>query len=155
MALVVVRRFQTLPEAQVAASVLRSAGIATEILDQHYGSLDWAAQSALGGYRLCAWPEDLSDARDCLAAPTLDPDDLEAPARPSGSLARTAAALTVTWLFGGGEAGWVVAGLRKRTSPSAAELIMGASMGFAILTVVLGVILGVAFAVHELLIDPP
>lgn len=154
MALVVVRRFPTLPEAQVAASVLRSAGIATEILDQHYGGLDWVAQSALGGYRLCTRSEDLADARECMVPPVFEPEGPEEPARPSGSLARTAAALTATWLVGG-EGGWVVAGLRKRTAPSTGELVLGVTMGFAIAATVLGAISGVAFAVHELLVDPP
>jgi hypothetical protein len=154
MSLAVARRFPTLPEAQVAASVLRSAGIAAQVLDQYYGGLDWTAQSALGGYRLCTSFEDLADAREILLPPPLEPDDAEAPAGPSGSLARTALALTAAWLVGG-EGGWLVAGLRKRTAPSAAELVLGATMGFALAVAALGAISGVVFVVHELLIDPP
>lgn len=154
MSLVVAQRFPTLPEAHVAASVLRSAGIATQILDQYYGGLDWAAQSALGGYRLCTSFEDLDDAREILLPLALEPDDAEAPAWPSGSLAHTALALTATWLVGG-EGGWMIAGLRGRTAPSAGELVLGAAMGFALVVTGVGAILGVAFVVHELLIDPP
>ena len=66
MALVELARFHTLSEAEIAASLLRSAGITASIADAHYGSVFWLEQKALGGFRLSVGEADLADSLDIL-----------------------------------------------------------------------------------------
>lgn len=110
MALVEIARFHTLSEAEVAASLLRSAGIEALIADAHYGSVFWIEQRALGGFRLSVREEDLADTLDILRHPAetepLAGEDVIPPSL--GDNDRVAAAALM--LAAGPAAGWLVAG---------------------------------------------
>ena len=56
----------SLQEAYVAASALRSAGIAAEVFDAQWGQTHWASQIALGGFRVVVPSDCLIDAADIL-----------------------------------------------------------------------------------------
>lgn len=137
MALVELARFHTLSEAEVAASVLRSAGIEAMIADAHYGSVFWAQQSALGGYRLSVLDEDLADARALLDVPSPEPEaeDEPDPALPAGR--RVAAGALALWP----EAGWLVA--RRGRSVAAPAALVAVCGGLAVVAVF--VLLGLLF----------
>ena len=61
-----ITRLASLQEAFVAASVLRSAGIAAEVFDAQWGQNQWASQIALGGFRVVVPSDRLIDAADIL-----------------------------------------------------------------------------------------
>lgn len=63
MALAVVATFTNLPEAQVAASALRSGGIDAIVMDEHFGVAMWVEQFALQGFRVAVPGDQLTDAR--------------------------------------------------------------------------------------------
>lgn len=110
MALADVARFHTLAEAEIAASLLRSAGIAASVADVHYGSVFWLEQKALGGFRLSVSEEDLADSMAILRhRPEVDPldDEDEIPPSITDGDRIAAAALMLT---AGPHAGWLVAG---------------------------------------------
>lgn len=158
MALVEAARFHTLSEAEVAASLLRSAGIETSIADAHYGSVFWMTQSALGGYRLSIAEQDLRDAVELLRtpAPSQDEgDDEEDPPTPpmSGGQRVAAAALglvdpTFGWLATSRGVG---ASFGERTSAALLTMLTVAVVGAVALTG-LGLVLAILF---ELLTNPP
>ena len=105
MALVEAARFHTLSEAQVAASVLRSAGIVASIADAHYGSVFWIEQRALGGYRLSVAEQDLADTIDILRSPPpVEPLDEPAAEPMTGERRIAAVGLALTL---GPAAGWL------------------------------------------------
>jgi|GEM_PF-5322244 len=56
----------SLQEAYVAASALRSAGIAAIVFDAQWGQTLWASQIALGGFRVVVPNDCLVDAADIL-----------------------------------------------------------------------------------------
>ena len=56
----------SLQEAYVAASALRSAGIAAVVFDAQWGQTHWASQIALGGFRVVVPSDCLTDAADIL-----------------------------------------------------------------------------------------
>jgi len=147
MALVEAARFHTLSEAQVAASVLHSAGIPASIADAHFGSVFWLHQNALGGYRLSVPEEDVADAAAMLDVPIpapLDdePEELLSPGR------RVAAGALALWP----EAGWLVT---RRLGPTLTEV----GTGWVLAAVALAVVGGTAFFVisflFKLLFAPP
>lgn len=151
MALVEAARFHTLSEAQVAASVLRSAGIVASIADAHYGSVFWIEQRALGGYRLSVADEDLADTIDILRSPPpVEPLD-EPPAEPlpmENRIAAGALALTL-----GPVAGWLAT--RRGVGASLSDRPSGAIAAMLLIAGVGGVVaLGLTF-VMDLLTDPP
>ena len=141
MALQCLARFHTLPEAQVVATLLTSAGFSPSVFDLHYGGLDWAAQSALGGYRLMLPAAELADARGLLRTPDLAldlPEDETPPPVTTGGPLSTLAALA-TAAASVAEVGWLVAGQNRRTRPSAWEALLGGLMAlvpFLLLTAV-------------------
>ncbi len=132
MALVEVARFHTLSEAEIAASLLRSAGITASIADAHYGSVFWLEQKALGGFRLSVGEADLADSLDILrhrpAAEPLAEDDVIPPSIEAGDRVAAAALL----LTAGPAAGWLVAGRRR--------------FGFLASTVLWVLLIGLAFS---------
>ncbi len=113
MALADVARFHTLAEAEIAASLLRSAGIAATVADVHYGSVFWLEQRALGGFRLSVSEEDLADSVAILRhrpeADALEEED----AIPSSITDSDRMAATALMLTAGPAAGWLVAGRRR------------------------------------------
>lgn len=124
MPLSILARFHSQSDAQVAASALRSAGLTPVVFDEHYGGIDWIAQSALGGYRLMLPTDELDDGGAILALAAEASPDAEAPPAASGSLPTTALALLVG-LLTGFEGGWLVAGIRKRLWPEPFAWAMG------------------------------
>jgi hypothetical protein len=76
--------FHDLTQAQAARASLEGAGIATELLDEATGSIDWGLMPALGGLRLQVSENDLPRALEILEQ--LVPDELaEDPANPPSS----------------------------------------------------------------------
>jgi hypothetical protein len=155
MALVEAARFHSLSEAQVAASVLRSAGIDAAIADAHYGSVFWIEQRALGGYRLSVADQDLADTIDILGSPPpVDPID-EPAAEPLPAVNRAAAVALALTL--GPVAGWLATRRGVGASLSGRPggglwpmLIIAAVGGAAALAAWLAVRIGV-----EVLTNPP
>jgi hypothetical protein len=114
MGLRVAARLFTLSEAEVAASVLRSAGLSPVVFDEHYGRMDWVAQAALGGYRVMLPEEELADGVALLRS-TPEPDPLPEADRIETQASETVAVAAMAGLvIGGGVTGWAVQGLRRR-----------------------------------------
>ncbi len=151
MALVEVKRFASLPEAHIAAGLLRSVGIDASVCDTHYGAVFWMEQQALGGFRLTAPEDDVHDARAMLGqnARTPEPDD-EAPVETPPTRMELAAVL---FLLGGAAASYLALA-RKRSGSLIGESSTGALLGLAILLLVGG---GAALfiALNLLIFDPP
>lgn len=155
MSLVEAARFHTLSEAEVAASLLRSAGIEASIADAHYGGIFWLEQSALGGYRFSVREEDLADTLALLRSPPApaaadDDADPEPVAQPLSGQQRVLAAalglLNPTF-------GWLAT--RRRSGPSIAEAGAGTVLSLVLLLGMGGGIVLVALVVIELLTNPP
>jgi hypothetical protein len=66
--LVMVKRFRDMPEAQVAESILDSAGIDCFFADENTIRMDWLWSNLLGGFKLMVRPEDLDAAAQLLDA---------------------------------------------------------------------------------------
>ena len=64
--LVMVKRFRDLPEAQIAESILDSAGIDCFLADENTIRMDWLWSNLLGGFKLMVRPEDLDAATQLL-----------------------------------------------------------------------------------------
>ncbi len=150
MTLSVLARFHTQSDAQVAASALRSAGLNALVFDEHYGGVDWVAQSALGGYRVMLPTEDLADGRAILAVAAECPPDPDAEPPATGSVPASVLALVVGTMAGF-EAGWLVVGLRKRLWPQPAAW----AMGFLLATSVFVIAGLVWLLLWNLVINPP
>lgn len=151
MALVDVARFHTLSEAEVAASLLRSAGIPVSLSDTHYGSVFWIEQKALGGFRLSVPEQDLADSVALLDVPPAGPDpEDEQPAAATADAGAGRATLAVALTLLIAPAGWLVAG-RRRSGRSMGEIATGTAMALA------GLVAGslVILAAYKLLADPP
>ncbi len=155
MALVEAARFHSLSEAQVAASVLRSAGIVAAIADAHYGSVFWIEQRALGGYRLSVADRDLADTIEILGSPPpVEPLDEPAPEPLPTANRAVAVGLALTL---GPVAGWLAT--RRGVGASLSDRPGG---GFWPMLMVAGVGGAAALAVWlvfrigaELLTNPP
>lgn len=148
MALVEAARFHTLSEAQVAASLLRSAGIAPAIADAHYGSVFWMEQSALGGYRLTVAEEELADTLALLQAPAPEPLDEDFEPMSGGQrLLAGALGLAIP------AAGWLATG--RRTGPSLGEALVGTALAVGLLVGAGGLGVLVLTLIHQLLTNPP
>lgn len=153
MGLVLFARFHELPQAQVVASALESAGLTPLVFDRHYGGVDWVAQSALGGYRLMLPEEEAADARAVLAdlaSQPADPEDQPTAVPPGGPI-RAVLALGSS-LFGLGELGWLVSRFfRQPTLPGPWTVLLGGLTVLALFA--LGA--GAAIAVTIFFTDPP
>jgi len=152
MALVEVQRFASLPEAHIAAGMLRSAGIDATVCDTHYGAVFWMEQQALGGFRLTAPEDDVQDARALLRhnARTPEPDDEPPVETPPARMALAA----VLFLFGGA-AGSYLALARKRSGSLVGESGAGALLALAILLIAGGGGAVLFVALNLLIFDPP
>ncbi|MBX3479507.1 MAG: hypothetical protein KF842_03840 [Caulobacter sp.] len=105
------------------------------LFDLHYGGVDWAAQSALGGYRLMLPAAEIEDGRVLMreGARSTDSGDEDACPAPPGSIPITVAALAAVLLVGG-ECGWLISGLRKRQGPSLPAVLIGSGLVIAALS---------------------
>jgi Putative prokaryotic signal transducing protein len=61
-----VGRFRDLPDVLVAKSVLESAGINCQVLDENTVRMDWMWSNLLGGYKLCVLETDREAATQIL-----------------------------------------------------------------------------------------
>lgn len=117
MPLVVVGIYDEVYEGEIAASLLRSAGIQSWLLGDQLAKFYPLKQRAWGGARLMVVEVDAADATAILDAARrgdfadLEPSDLEPPT--GGKLAGP---VTVLALFGGVETAWALAGVRRRGS---------------------------------------
>jgi len=119
MPLVVIAVFDEVYEGEVAASLLRSAGIQTFLHGEQLAKFYPFKQRAWGGARLAVMEDDADDARAILASAKAgalepeDPSDLEPAATGIGwTVASLALAFTTTV-----DSGWTVNGLRRRRRP--------------------------------------
>lgn len=150
MSLSILARFHTQSDAQVAASALRSAGLGALVFDEHYGGIDWVAQSALGGYRLMLPTGELEDGRAILAIAANAEPDPEAEPPIVGSLPATVLTVVVGTITGY-EGGWIITGIRKRLWPRPWDWFCG-----MLLAVGLFVVLGLLWlALWNLVLNPP
>ena len=152
MALVEVKRFASLPEAHIAAGLLRSVGIDASVCDTHYGAVFWMEQQALGGFRLTAPEDDVQDARAMLGqnARTPEPDD-EAPVETPPTRMALAAVL---FLLGGAAASYLALA-RKRSGSLIGESSTGALLALTILLLVGSGGAALFVALTLLIFDPP
>lgn len=129
-----VGRFHDLHEAELAAALLRSAGIAAEVADHHLIAMDPLMQRAVGGLRVMTPPHQADDARAILdqaaagafAADEDDgPDDLP-PAAPSAvrDLGLMAGVLAAPWAAAGMLGGRRSVSRRRRLAPLAITLLV-------------------------------
>jgi hypothetical protein len=118
MGLVVVARFSVLAEAQVARTVLESAGMPAFVMDEIIGGNIFYWSEMLQGYRLCVSDQDLAEARQLLtearrSAAELEPTDLR--------IAPRTAPWVVAGLFPGvfiPLLGWAVEATRRKPTPA-------------------------------------
>jgi len=66
MALVTLRSYRDLIDAELARSRLESAGVPVLILDRHLASIDWLYSNAIGGVKLMVGASDLDAALEIL-----------------------------------------------------------------------------------------
>lgn len=78
MSPVVIARFTTIGEAEVARSALRASGIEVDIADSNIIAMDWLASNALGGLKLVVRQEDAERAVQILAGHDDDSMEVEA-----------------------------------------------------------------------------
>ena len=76
MAPVVVARFTTIGEAEIARSALRASGIEVAIADEHIIAIDWLASNAVGGVKLLVREEDRDRAARIIAGGEVEEDAL-------------------------------------------------------------------------------
>ena len=83
MGLALVTRIPNLMEAHIVVGALRSAGIAAELFDGNFGTIEAPVIEGLGGYRVMAPEEEIAEARATLkalrASPGLSTGDDETP----------------------------------------------------------------------------
>ena len=83
MGLALVTRIPNLMEAHIAVGALRSAGIAAELFDGNFGTIEAPVIEGLGGYRVMAPAEQVAEARATLkalrASPGLSTGEDESP----------------------------------------------------------------------------
>ena len=71
--LVTVGRYRDLPDADIARSVLESAGILAYLQDEHVVRLNWALSEVIGGMRLQVEAADVQAAVELLRQPVPEP----------------------------------------------------------------------------------
>jgi hypothetical protein len=123
MTQVVVARFLDLPQAQVAASALRSAGLRPILFDEHQCFVNWPYMFAIGGCRLAVPTNELQDAVAILGHPHPDANPEPAIAPMGWPWRFAAAALGLGLLIP--LAGWLVLGVRSKRR-GLTEVLMGA-----------------------------
>jgi hypothetical protein len=129
MTMVVVARLLDLPQAQVAASALRSAGLHPVLFEETLSYAYWTAMFAFGGCRIAVPEGEVKDAVAILDhAPQRSPEPLSRADRidPLGWGWRSAAGAASLALLAP-ELGWLVLGIRARQRGAG-----GGAMGFAV-----------------------
>ena len=131
-----VGRFYDLHEAELAAGLLRSAGIRAEVADHHLIGMDPLMQRAVGGLRVMAPPDQAADARAILARVQAgefvsdEPDDLpaagDAPARDAGL---ALGVLAAPWAAAGMLGARRSVSPRRRYAPLAILLLVAVLVG--------------------------
>ncbi|MFT4954295.1 MAG: hypothetical protein ACI8U3_000663 [Brevundimonas sp.] len=133
-------RFHDLHEAELAAALLRSAGIRAEVADHHLIGIDPLMQRAVGGLRVMAPPDQAADARAILARVQAgefvsdEPDDLpaagDAPARDAGL---ALGVLAAPWAAAGMLGARRSVSPRRRYAPLAILLLVAVLVGLPLL----------------------
>ena len=126
-----VGRFYDLHEAELAAGLLRSAGIRAEVADHHLIGMDPLMQRAVGGLRVMAPPDQAADARAILARVQAgefadpDADPLPEPEdRPGQGVAMALGVLAFPWAVAGMTGARRSLSRRRRLAPLALGLLM-------------------------------
>jgi hypothetical protein len=137
MSLAVFGRYHTQSEAGVIASLLRSAGFAPVVFDEHYGGVIWTAQTALGGYRLMLPNADIEPALALLAEARAQAveDNPEVNAAPVDISPPSTVVYLLALLTMGPEIGWLAAPALRRRGPRLRTIIMTCIALLAILIV--------------------
>ncbi len=129
MTMVVIARLLDLPQAQVAASALRSAGLHPVLFEEHQNYANWTYMLAIGGCRLAVPGDEAQDALAILehppeAAETPDADQIGWPWR------------MVAGFFGVGllwpVLGWAIVGARSRRLDMAHIVLSVALVGLTV-----------------------
>jgi len=118
--LALVTRIPNLMEAHIAAGALRSAGIAAEVFDANFGTIEAPVIEGLGGYRLMAPQEQVAEARETLKALRASPglstgdDGPWGPPADTSSRARAKGMRVIAMLFLGAPViVWLIANLLR------------------------------------------
>lgn len=126
-----VGRFPDLHEAELAAALLRSAGIRAEVADHHLIGVDPLMQRAVGGLRVLTPDEDAADARAILdrarsgafadpdGDPLPEPDDA-----PGQGVMMVLGVLAFPWAAAGMTGARRAVSRRRRLAPLALGLVM-------------------------------
>ncbi len=138
MALSVAANFASLSEAHVAAGALRAAGFDAQVFDDHFGTMVWMEQLAIGGFRIVVPVEERADARAFLREVVQQAPRRRPSPREKGYGWRALALATGLTL--GASVGWAVVGLKRRASYARGIGIGGMAI------VALGMALGLAVA---------
>ena len=133
-------RFHDLHEAELAAALLRSAGIRAEVADHHLIGVDPLMQRAVGGLRVMAPDDEAADARAILARVQAgefvsdEPDDLpaagDAPARDAGL---ALGVLAAPWAAAGMLGARRSVSTRRRYAPLAILLLVAFLVGLPLI----------------------
>ncbi|MBA3999014.1 DUF2007 domain-containing protein [Brevundimonas sp.] len=126
-----VGRFHDLHEAELAAGLLRSAGIRAEVADHHLIGMDPLMQRAVGGLRVMAPDDEAADARAILVRvqsgefTSAEPDDLPAAGDvPARDLGLTLGVLAAPWAAAGMTGARRSVSVRRRYAPLAIVLLV-------------------------------
>jgi hypothetical protein len=148
MTLVVVARPLDLPQAQVAASALRSAGLHPVLLDEQLNSSIWTMTFAFGGCRVAVPEDELKDAVAILEQPP-EPPAPEGRIDRIGWGWRAAAGLASVGLLTP-YAGWFVLGARQR-SRNVAETAIGFGLVTLSIPLIMAALAEMVWVLTELL----
>lgn len=130
MALVQIARYADLREAQIAASLLRSAGLLAFLPEEHFGSANFLLSQATGGFRLCVAEEEAEAALALVAPHRVGAKDaLDWRSHPD---AVTTAPSSVFWAVTDPTGGFAWARLRKKFTVTA---FLGLLLGFLVIAV--------------------
>lgn len=140
-----VGRFHDLHEAEMAAGLLRSAGIRAEVADHHLIGMDPLMQRAVGGLRVMAPDDEAADARAILTRVqagefvSAEADDLptagDVPARDLGLVLGVLAA---PWAAAGMMGARRSVSARRRYAPLAIVLLVALLAGLPLLLRMMG-----------------
>jgi len=127
--MVVVASYLSLPSAQVAASVLRSAGLTPILFDEQQSYARWTMLSAIGGCRLAVRSEEAVDALTLLTQ-AVEPDSASDLDASRGWLPRVIASFSIVLLTPA--LGWLVLGISDRRGRWT-ETLLGIALAWAVL----------------------
>jgi len=135
-----VGRFHDLHEAELAAGLLRSAGIRAEVADHHLIGMDPLMQRAVGGLRVTVPDDEAADARAILARVQAgefisdEPDDLPSAAEgPARDMGLTLGVLAAPWAAAGMLGARRSVSARRRYAPLAILLLVIVLVGLSLL----------------------